>query len=251
MRQKYLDKTRDNIIVPNYDLFQIKYDGIWASINVRGTKADVYSRTGKHKLTLSVPPQLTTYTLIGEYMFGSQRAQTSPLKDRLCIFDIITYNDSDLKPMPYHKRYELASVLLRGLNITFYMVPNYSVSSFDLAWEKCEDVEEGFVFRHSDSTYDEPLTRLKYGVEGLFYAVDFHLGMGRHTGRLGAISVAEGPNGPAVMKVGGGFTDAQRDDIWNNLDYYRNRPMEIVGKGKFESGAFRHPNFKRWLPLNQ
>jgi ATP-dependent DNA ligase len=46
------------------------------------------------------------------------------------------------------------------------------------------------------------------------------------------------------MAVGGGFTDEERDHIWHTWPASRGRVLTITGKGRFDSGALRHPNFK-------
>jgi ATP-dependent DNA ligase len=49
-----------------------------------------------------------------------------------------------------------------------------------------------------------------------------------------------------IIDVGGGFTDTQRREIWDNQDLYLGKPFEVEARARFESGSLRHPNFVRW-----
>lgn len=245
-RQKYIDIAFDAIDPLQYDFFQIKYDGIWARIEIQDGQANIYSRSEKYKTTITTP-NCPDCILLGEYMFGSQRAQNPELKDLIFIFDCLAYKDKVFLHKPYSYRYAIAKHLLNNLTERFRIVTNYDKSSLGEAWETLESTEEGFVLRKADQLYHEPLFRCKYEIEEVFYAVDFHAGMGKHSGHLGAISVAKSPRGAIVMRVGGGFSDDERRHIWEHIDCYRRRPMRVVGKGQFASGALRHPNFVEWV----
>lgn len=48
-----------------------------------------------------------------------------------------------------------------------------------------------------------------------------------------------------ITLIGGGFTDKERKDIWENFDKYRGRVLEVDGYQLFSSGALRHPNAVR------
>lgn len=244
-RQKYIDiKPEEGL--SHGDMFQIKYDGIWARIEIEHRLASIYSRSEKHKKDFDVEWPGTA-VLIGEFMYGSQRSQVPERQGKLFIFDACSINGIDLRNKPYIDRYREASVLVNYLPPRFQIVKCFQAQGLLNAWPLLQERnEEGVVVRSSKATYDEPLHRAKFETEKLVYAVDFHAGQGKHSHHLGAISVALTPHGTPLMRVGGGFSDAQRTEIWRNIDYYRGRRLEIVGKGEFESGALRHPNFLRW-----
>jgi len=77
-------------------------------------------------------------------------------------------------------------------------------------------------------------------------------GTGKHTGRLGGLKFgAYLPDGTfkKVGRAGGGFNDAEREEIWNNLDSYLGRVIEIkcnetVGSKEYRTP--RHPQFLNW-----
>ena len=73
--------------------------------------------------------------------------------------------------------------------------------------------------------------------------VGFFEGFGRLTGTLGGIIVdLDG----VKVRVGGGFSDADRDHIWGNRDTYRGRVCEIAGQERTKDGSLRHPRFITW-----
>jgi len=71
----------------------------------------------------------------------------------------------------------------------------------------------------------------------------FFEGMGRLTGTLGGIIV--GLDGVAV-RVGGGFSDRDRETIWSNRNEYRDKVCEIAGQERTPDGSLRHPRFVTW-----
>ena len=58
-------------------------------------------------------------------------------------------------------------------------------------------------------------------------------GRGKHTGRMGALMTERG-------KVGTGFTDAQRSEVWQAGEIIEVECMSLTPSGKF-----RHPRFVR------
>ena len=73
--------------------------------------------------------------------------------------------------------------------------------------------------------------------------IGFYEGEGRFEGTLGGIIVQFGK---VEVHVGGGFSDLERDEIWNNKDKYLGERAEIKGQEKTLAGSIRHPQFKQW-----
>lgn len=71
---------------------------------------------------------------------------------------------------------------------------------------------------------------------------DFVEGEGRHDGRLGKVEV-ETAGGQYVGNVGTGFTDAERDEIWQNQDEWEGRLIEVTAEAFDE--RLRFPRFER------
>jgi DNA ligase-1 len=73
--------------------------------------------------------------------------------------------------------------------------------------------------------------------------VAFEEGEGKYTDSLGAI-VCEYKN--SLVKVGTGFSDSERHDIWQNQDKYLHKVAEIKYLEKTPTGSLRHPVFVRF-----
>lgn len=78
----------------------------------------------------------------------------------------------------------------------------------------------------------------------------FYEGTGKHKGRLGGVRVGayDGDELVHVCRVGGGFTDVMREDIWNNQEEYLGKVCEIkcndvVGSKKLTP---RHPQLSHF-----
>lgn len=68
-------------------------------------------------------------------------------------------------------------------------------------------------------------------------------GEGRLQGKLGKLLVDF--NGVKVG-VGTGFTDTEREKVWNDRPYYIGKMVEVKGMEKTPDGSIRHPVFVRW-----
>jgi hypothetical protein len=103
---------------------------------------------------------------------------------------------------------------------------------------------EGLVFRKSQDDITGTVHREKKIITEDLVCDGFIEGMGKYAGTLGAIR-AHTQNGVAI-DVGGGFTDIDRREIWDNQDLYIGKTFEVEARARFESGSLRHPNFIRW-----
>ena len=65
-------------------------------------------------------------------------------------------------------------------------------------------------------------------------------GTGRHTGKLGAVKINY--NG-VIVKVGSGFSDDEREQVWNNQASFIGRIIEIRYQEVTPDGSLRFPTF--------
>lgn len=73
--------------------------------------------------------------------------------------------------------------------------------------------------------------------------VGFFEGQGRLTGTLGGIVVElDGTR----IRVGGGFSDSDRDHVWRCRDQYRGRVCEVAAQELTPDGSLRHPRLVGW-----
>ncbi len=73
--------------------------------------------------------------------------------------------------------------------------------------------------------------------------IDVFAGKGKHTGRAGGIIVDY--NG-TLVKVGTGFTDAEREEIWAAPELFVGQIAEIKYKEITKAGSLRQPVFLGW-----
>jgi ATP-dependent DNA ligase len=235
---------------------QFKYDGIWCCVSDQPDHdwhCDITSRNGNVKGQF-VDSRFPAHTsIVGEYMFGTQWAQDRSRAGKVYCYDLLMLRGVDLRNQPYSERYaqlkELLSWLEKDRPGHDRLVFANTFSSINirriLQQLQITRAYEGFVVRNWDQPYSADIGRYKLDIEDDFVVTGFYQGEGKHAGRLGGIIVGQYNDGHLVeiMRVGGGFSDFQRELIWAHMDKYRGAVVRITGKARFASGAFRHPNF--------
>lgn len=229
----------------SFDVVQLKYDGIWGAA-VRRHREDtvtIYSRNGLVKDVFDAPGFPEETVLIGEFMFGSQWAQHPHRVGKIFLYDCAALNGVEMRTMSYTLRYSA----LKSLSFShprFEVVSSSPVVHIDSLHERLQVLRafEGFVFRRWDDSYDKACGRFKYDIEEDYVVMRINTGTGKHTGRMGSLTVGQYKNYDLVeiMDVGGGFTDAERE-----APPSVGSVILVQGKCKFTSGALRHPNFIR------
>lgn len=243
-RQTYQDVDLSEINTHNHPICQLKYDGIWCDAHVTDSLITYISRHGLVKKTTSIPRHsLQPGHYIGEFMFGSEWAQDLTRKDNLYLFDYLSPDYKSDWQKPYQNRIET----LKGIELpkSWAVVDSFDSKEKDNIWELlvAPGHFEGLVFRHPQDTWLHTLLRAKGEVTEDLMIVGFEVGEGRLSNTLGAVLCKDGKNPDMTHVVGGGFTDAQRNRIWNNRMDYVGKWIRVIAKKKFASGLLRHPNF--------
>ena len=117
--------------------------------------------------------------------------------------------------------------------------------------DKCQEFMyrgyEGIMLRDIDIPYDFKRSRalLKYKVfqEDDFLCIDITEGEGDLVGKMGAV-IVESKSGNVRSKVGTGFSDKQRVEIFNNPDIIIGKMVEVKFQGYTES-SLRFPVFRK------
>jgi len=248
-RQDYKDSTFEKALQENCDIIQLKYDGWWGRIEFDGGLVQAFSRTGRLLEAFSGTHPLKDFkaTIICELMYGTQWAQQENLKNKVFVFDIWHLSGTDLEAVPYKTRYDILKTAFPYLPKHFVRVPNFPIQDYDKIWKMYVESGdfEGVVFRGRNDQVGRPIYRQKSTVEVEATATDFEIGIGKYSQTLGAV-VCQLPD-KTTFKVGGGFTDEERDEIWANRERYVNHKMLVEGRKQFESGSIRHPNFVKWI----
>lgn len=125
----------------------------------------------------------------------------------------------------------------------------------ELRLSKDFDNWEGLMVRNGDSPYEFKRTgnlrKIKQFKDIELPIVDIIEGTGKYKGTLGAIKVLYKNN---TVSVGSGFTDEQRDRIWNNWNEYKDKYLKIkyFEESKDEKGnlSLRFPTFLAFRDIN-
>jgi len=232
-----------------WDLVQLKYDGHWCRLEFDDAGNGIgYSSTGKPETTL-VCPSLANYTFIGEHIYGTNWAKKGGREGVLVLFDCVVKNGVDISHMPYGHRHQILVTLIPTIpRERLFVAFTVDIRQLEALWTKFvlgPQSFEGVVLRKWDQPFSSTLHRCKRDHEVTYYAIGFEPGKGRLASTLGTI-IGGDENGLELCRVGGGLSDELRHEIWSNQDKYLGRQFDAVGKGLFESGALRHPNFLRW-----
>ena len=112
---------------------------------------------------------------------------------------------------------------------------------------------EGVMIKDIDAPYEckrsHHMLKAKPFIEVTLNVMDIEQGTGRNEGRLGAF-VCKGTDGDKTIEVnvGSGFSDAQRDEFWQQRDKIMNQLVEVRGDAVTQnqdgSYSLRFPRFK-------
>lgn len=257
-RQEYIDVAYPwpaevhGRFVPEF--YQPKYDGIWAKViwNGESPSALIYSRTGQLKGHLPVPSVMRrfgAFILIGEYLVSQQRAVGSPDYGKLRLFDCLYLRDLPHLPFAdYKERYgalrDLAASQVNAIT-PWLLTPCWHLSTLPELWAKqvSTGVLEGVVYRRWEQKYKTALHRSKLRVETDAFICGFVRGQGKYLNTLGALELRYFDD--PVTFTCSGMDDADRDKFWNNQEFFLMKVVTVEGRGFFDSGKPRHPQFLR------
>lgn len=257
-RKEYADVAVGDFdsITRTHGYCMLKYDGIWCRLVIDGVQgtAKYYSRTGQLKLNRALTSTESsefgpfTTILVGEFMFGQEWAMDPKRAGLFFAFDILVHKDVDVSCLTFKARTQLRLRCLPLEDTTFRNLQVFSSTMARRLWADyvCELGYEGLVFINAKGDYEtDELARMKQKFEVDCFVVGYEEGEGKHKGRLGACLVRTSLDS-TTFKVGGGYDDALRTEIWNNQKNYIGKCMTVTALKKFASGALRSPNFYRW-----
>lgn len=166
------------------------------------------------------------------------------IKLKNMLFDV--YGDK-IKNLPYKQRHELVKKFVKDINLPQIEAAE-GVSTIEEAENLLKDIEKG---KHKltregiiiHKQHGKPI-KVKLTNEHDVYIRRIFEGEGKYTGKAaGGFEYSLTPDGPIVGRVGTGFDDETRKDLWENKDYYTGRKAKIHARGQYESGAYRAPSF--------
>jgi ATP-dependent DNA ligase len=111
---------------------------------------------------------------------------------------------------------------------------------------------EGTMLRHPIVAYREgrthDLLKVKNFVKSDFTVTNFDRGTGKYRNSLGRLTIAGLVDGVTITaKVGTGFSDAERSNIWENQSMFLGRQIEVVYLGTTSGKSLRHPVFSNFI----
>lgn len=173
-------------------------------------------------------------------------------------FDILHFNGVDLRSQPFiARRAMLAGILQNNKNNPRIKLIDQAVgkqAKRELLNRALAGEIEGIVVKDLNTTYPQGIYKFKYKeTQDVFWEGEYKPGNGRHTGRVGALICYQYivDRKVKVASVGGGMTDALRDEITTmvkngEVTAEKPRVLEVQTHELLPSGAMRYPNFVRW-----
>lgn len=156
------------------------------------------------------------------------------------IFDTLTYEDwlNQSTEVIFDTEYNAMKCLLNakegsrfGYSVLDTKYPHILLArqEYDdhiLQYERVNKKWEGLMYRNAKAKYEfkrsKNLLKIKDMKDGEFYILGYASGSGRNINRLGKIYIDFKGN---KVGVGSGFTDEDRDIIWDNLEIFNSTPF--------------------------
>ena len=258
-RPKFKELTYEQVtdsVPENYDLVQVKMDGIWGCMVIKDGQLTIYSRTGKVKFEKPLEENSPIEgILLGEYMKGSHWGHKMGIDGNFYVFDCINYNGEDITDTPLSQRLQMAEAFLmlvrQSCESSFIdMLGTFPSQDWSTMWDNLvtEKQYEGLVFKDSDSKYSDKgaWARLKNVIEIEYICHSFRPADEgtRYEGQVGAVIGTL--DDKEVYVTCSGLTDAERLEYTANGDDYIGKVFTAKGNGWYPSGSIRHPKFKTW-----
>jgi len=165
------------------------------------------------------------------------------------IFDMLVYAGEHIWEQSLrHRLNKLESALISINDDRIGQLPTFENT------EKARDIGrkyEGLIWKEPSASYEfgsrsKAWIKEKNTEESVdVVAAGFVEGEGRLDGTLGKVSI-ETSDGVDVGNTGSGFTDAMRDEVWENRDEYLGEPLEVSSEAIGSEGRLRFPIFERW-----
>ncbi len=239
---------------PDNSVAQLKIDGYRVLIHVTDGEATAFSRA-ENDVTESLPElsemdwpeqdyiidaeviaENGSYSATSERVGRKAENVNRDTEMHFEVFDCVVYQGDDVSDSTFENRFNMAMEFLGGVDDErLNILPVW----YDV--EKAKDAaleadEEGIIVKDNRGPYEFAKRsaywqKQKYDSDNLdLHISGFHEGDGEGTGTLGAIEL-ETSDGVFVGRSGSGFSDAQRDKIWNNQDEWFGRVVEIEARG--------------------
>ena len=245
-----------------------KLDGIRCFAIVRGGVAQLFARSGKliTNFDSTIGKQLLLLgdgcydgELMGEDFTALMRQayrkeNVDVTSARLEVFDYLPLGEwtSGKTEMSCHDRREALLDKMTPVDIDFKIVAPVERDHVEPKYENIKNLHDQYVARGFEGAMVKDLNapyRFGRGYEVMklkvFHDVDIKIksleeGTGKHLGKLGSVTVEF--NGVDV-RVGSGFSDVERDEVWLDPDSFIGRTIEVRYQEVTPDGSLRFPVF--------
>lgn len=149
--------------------------------------------------------------------------------------------------------YRLLSVRLMAPRVLSLVLDNrdLGISPEEFTdWVKGKGLEGTVLKAKTGRYYDpnNPHIKDKSVIDGIdLVIVGFTKGTGKHSERLGAL-MCEDPKSHATLKVGTGFTDYERQWIWDNQESVKGQPVVVDANWQTTKGSWHGPRYMGFHP---
>lgn len=166
------------------------------------------------------------------------------------LFDMVMYQGNDISDSPLYSRHEHLEhfvSLTDDERLTALPLEEDIEQAMD---DAVENGEEGIIVKDYDSEYEygkraSSWQKVKIDSDNVDLKIRaFHEGEGKASGTLGKVEL-ETSDGVYVGNSGSGFTDAERDEIWNNKEEWMGRCIEVEARGLGTGDKLRMPIYVR------
>lgn len=165
------------------------------------------------------------------------------------VFDVIQYEGKNVENLPYERKLEILKEITN--KIPELHMPELAETLEDkqkmlerIRSGKHPDTDEGIIIYKKNKPVPY---RAKIKNDFDVYVTGIFEGAGKYAGRAaGGFTYSLTRGGKTVGRVGSGFTDEERVDMWNNQEDYIGRVAKVVTERKYHTGSLRIPIFKEW-----
>lgn len=243
-----------------YEIVELKADGIWGELVLEGHQVSVWSRTGALKGAWKVSPNKNyseRIVLHGEYMYGSQFSKDPLHSLRFYAFDCTEMRGVDIRERPFTLRRCALEIACDGLPYQDRIVPvqQWHLPRHDIQelWQRkvVRGGWEGLILKKRSATYGHGFARIKKEYEADYVCMGFtQSDAEKYKGQMVRSIVGGLYFGGKLRQVikCSGMGEDERAEMYQSPERYIGKVFTVRGKGRFKSGALRHPNFIRLHP---
>jgi hypothetical protein len=173
-----------------------------------------------------------------------QAQQEKGIKLKTMLFDVASVGGKNVADLSYNKRKLLLAGILKHLPEDKFHLPEETGDKAEAKqWlasimsGKHNLTNEGLILRS-----DKGAEKLKLTNEFNVYIKKLFEGTGKYKGMAGGFEYSHKPDGKIVGKVGTGFSDELRKQMWDNPAEYEGLKARVHAQERYSGGALRAPS---------